>query len=156
MRWRQRLHLCYGESMTEHSMITAQSPVQERAPEIGELLEAIKAECLIPGRSHWDADTATELLTMWLDGLGYDLSSSPASSDQIIRWDEVRAGDLVLISDELTPAERVDICQKPWGDGTTFTAVDVYYRLDNGCLVSNEHRGDSYTAVRRYAETPGC
>ena len=73
------------------------------------------------------------------------------TTDAIVKWSEVQAGDLVLLDDCLITAERVDSCQKPWGDGTTFTAADIFHRLDNGYLVSSERHGDRYTAVRRTA-----
>lgn len=69
--------------------------------------------------------------------------------DAIVRWQDVRKGDLVLLDDELTTAEDVQVCQKPWGDETTFTAADISHRLDNGVLVTSERHGDRYTAVRR-------
>lgn len=70
-------------------------------------------------------------------------------TDSIVRWQDVHDGDLVILDDCLVVAERVDICQKPWGDGATFTAADIYHRLDNGHLVSSERHGDRLTAVRR-------
>ena len=87
----------------------------------------------------------------WLEEFVTSLGASFGSPDAIVRWRDVRAGDLVLLDDELTPVESVDICQKPWGDETTFTAVDVGYRLDNGVFVTSERHGDRYTAVRREA-----
>ena len=72
----------------------------------------------------------------------------------IVRWQDIRAGDLVLLDDGLVVAEHVNICQKPWGDGTTFTVVDISHRLDNGVLVSSERHGDRLTAARRPAAQP--
>lgn len=69
-------------------------------------------------------------------------------TDQIVKWSEVCTGDTVLLDDVLVVAERVEVVQKPWGDGTTFTAADIYHRLDNGVLVSTEQHGDRLTAVR--------
>jgi len=69
--------------------------------------------------------------------------------DAIIRWSEIREGDLVLLDDDLIRAERVRVVQKPWGDGTTFPAVDISHRLDNGHLVTSERHGSGFTAVRR-------
>lgn len=69
--------------------------------------------------------------------------------DMIIRWADVRPGDLVLLEGSLITVERVNICQKPWGDGATFTAADISHRLDNGHLVTSERHGDRLTAVRR-------
>jgi hypothetical protein len=75
-----------------------------------------------------------------------------AVADQILTWTEVQERDLVLLDDCLILAERVRVTRKPWGDGTTFPAVDIDHRLDNGALVSSERHGDRYTAVRRYTE----
>jgi hypothetical protein len=68
--------------------------------------------------------------------------------DRIVRWREVRPGDLVLLGDELITAENAEVVPKPWGDGTLFDAVDIGHRLDNGFLVFSEQHGDRYTAVR--------
>jgi hypothetical protein len=82
--------------------------------------------------------------------VGTPQSITPAGwKDAIVCWQDVREGDVVLMGDALVVAEHVWIGQKPWGDKTTFTAVDVDYRLDNGHLVSSEHHGDRLTAVRR-------
>jgi hypothetical protein len=75
--------------------------------------------------------------------------SGPGPHDVIVRWQDVRVGDLVVLDDCLVLAERVEIVPKPWGDGTDFTAADVWHRLDNGVLVVSERHGDRYTAVRR-------
>jgi hypothetical protein len=91
-------------------------------------------------------DTAIELATT--------TRTCPPSAvvDMIVRWQDVQAGDLVVLDDCLIVAERVEVYQSPWGDGTTFPQVNIYQRLDNGHLVSSERHGDRYTAVRRYTE----
>lgn len=76
-----------------------------------------------------------------------------ASQESIIRWQDVRAGDLVLLGDCLVTAERVEVVQKPWGDGM-FAAADISWRLENGFLVTSERHGDRLTAVRRAAVSP--
>jgi len=86
----------------------------------------------------------------WLEEFVSSLGAS-FGAGAIVRWQDVRDGDLVLLDDCLITAERAEICQKPWGDGTDFTAADIYHRLDNGVLVSSERHGDRYTAVRRAA-----
>ena len=71
-------------------------------------------------------------------------------TDLIIRWQDVRAGDLVLLDDCLITVEKVEVYQSPWGDGTTFPQTNVYHRLAwNGHRVSSERHGDRFTAVRR-------
>jgi hypothetical protein len=76
-----------------------------------------------------------------------------ATADEIVRWQDVRTGDSVLLDAEMVTAEKVNVVQKPWGDGTTFAAADIYHRLDNGVLVSSERHGDRYTAIRHAART---
>lgn len=67
----------------------------------------------------------------------------------IVRWQDVQAGDLVLLNDELIVAEEVLVTEKPWGPDATFTAVDIGHTRDNGTFSSNERHGDRLTAVRR-------
>ena len=74
-----------------------------------------------------------------------------AYTDLIITWDQVRERDLVILDDHLVRVTKVSVCQKPWGEGATFTAVDVSHQLANGQLVTSERHGDRFTAVRRYA-----
>jgi hypothetical protein len=69
----------------------AQIPITERAPEIGQLLGSIReAGADTPGS--WDADKVCELLTMWLDGLGYELEdrwwewTGPRARMERARW----------------------------------------------------------------------
>ena len=80
--------------------------------------------------------------------------SCPPSAvhDMIVRWQDVREGDLVLLGDELTVAEEVRVYQDIWNrdTGETFTRVDISSRSDNGYLGCSERHGDRYTAVRRY------
>lgn len=72
--------------------------------------------------------------------------------DQILTWAEVREGDLVLLNDDLTVAEKVHVYQDVWDYQTreTFTRVDICHTLPNGHVVCSERHGDRYTAVRRY------
>jgi hypothetical protein len=86
----------------------------------------------------------------WLEEFVASLGAS-FGPDLIVRWQDVRTGDLVLLDDCLITAERVEVYQSPWGDGTTFPAAHIGHRLDNGVLVDNERHGDRYTAVRREA-----
>ena len=103
------------------------------------------------GRKNADSDNPDDLKAeaeRWLEEFITSLGAS-FGSDRIVRWSEVRTGDLVLLDDSLITAERVEVIQKPWGDGTTFPAVDIRHRLENGVLVTSERHGDRYTAVRR-------
>lgn len=84
------------------------------------------------------------------------VSSRPAEArcpemfyDKIVLWRDVQSGDLVILDDALVVAVQVDVIQKPWGDGTTFPAVDVRHQLDNGHFVVSERHGNRLTAVRR-------
>lgn len=74
-----------------------------------------------------------------------------AYRDQIVRWSDVRPGDLVLYDDCLIVAEQVNIVPKPWGDGTDFIAVDITWHDDEGHQFCSERHGDRLTAVRRPA-----
>lgn len=76
-----------------------------------------------------------------------------AEVDLIVRWQDVKTGDLVLLEDGFVIAALVEVIQRPWGNGTTFPSVDIRHQLDNGHFVVSERHGDRYTAVRRYAET---
>lgn len=96
-----------------------------------------------------DPDELKATAERWLEEFISSLGASFGGPDAIERWQDVRDGDLVLLDDELVTAECVSICQKPWGDGTTFTAADISHRLENGVLVTSERHGDRFTAVRR-------
>lgn len=111
---------------------------------------------LIAGTGFIPADTPDDLKAeaeRWLEQFVSSLGAHfpEPGTDEIVRWQDVRDGDTVLLDDELVTAEKVNVVQKPWGDGSTFTAADIYHRLDNGVLVSSERHGDRYTAVRRPA-----
>lgn len=74
--------------------------------------------------------------------------------DLIVRWRDVKTGDLVILDDELVIAALVEVIERPWGDGTTFPSAEIRHQLDNGEFVVSARHGDRYTAVRRYVETP--
>ena len=71
------------------------------------------------------------------------------SGDQIVRWAEVRPGDLVLIDDCLITAKDVHVHPEPYGDNTTLPHVHIRHTLENGHDVESERHGDHLTAVRR-------
>lgn len=113
---------------------------------------------LLPGSEHRSGyglsaeelyPVAERLLSEFVSSLGASFAEPP--SDAIVRWQDVRTGDLVLLDDCLITAERVEVYQSPWGDGTTFPAAHIGHRLDNGVLVDSERHGDRFTAVRRPA-----
>lgn len=66
---------------------------------------------------------------------------------KIVQWKHVQKDDMVLIDDSLVLVEEVRVVQKPWGEHTTFTAVDITYPTENGGRVTVERKGDMFTAV---------
>jgi hypothetical protein len=83
------------------------------------------------------------------------LPSCPPSAvhDMILPWAEVCAGDLVLLNDELTVAERVEVYEDDW-QGTKWLRADISYRQDGRLFTTDQH-GDRLTAVRRYDTEEG-
>lgn len=65
---------------------------------------------------------------------------------KIVQWKDVCKGDLVLVDDRLVEVEAVCVTQKPWGDRTTFPAVDVTFHAEAGRITTERH-GDRFTAV---------
>lgn len=82
----------------------------------------------------------------------HTLARHGTAAELVLRWHDVLAGDMVLQDDEFVLAEKVQLHEKPWGDGTMRLFADVYHRRASGFLVSFEHRADGWTAVRRYEE----
>ena len=73
----------------------------------------------------------------------------PPSSvaDQIVRWDEVRDGDLALIADQLELVEHIE--QLPW-----LSPLGTYLRIAYRGLTIDKRPFD-VTAVRRYGTSEG-
>ena len=110
-------------------------------------------EILERTRETWDGDEAAEaiavryvrrlesLVSGFLGRLPTPADDS-AVADQIVTWDKVEEGDLVLFRDELIRVTSVD--RERYAEAAVFTLQP------GGGEIIRKKGADSYTAVRRY------
>lgn len=77
----------------------AQIPITERAPEIGQLLLGLREHLVTDGRSRrLDEDGACEMLTEWLDSLGYQIDPNGSGGAAWVRRPRWVGSDLQALS----------------------------------------------------------